>query len=354
MSLRTESPSTPLTSQSGSRPHVGARAWSAGLCAALLVGCGATEPPEPAAWSVTVLAQGGPLHATNGMYFGPDGRLHVVSASSAEVLAVDPESGEVLERWGPEDGVQGPDDIIFGPDGSWYWTEFAFGDVAKARARRDRHRDRLARPRREPHHVLGRRPAVRVAVRARRPPLRARSGRRRGAAPHHRPARPGLRPQRHGLGPGRPAVRSAAVRQRGGAGRRRSRHVRDGLLGIRTVRSRSSSTRSTGCTCSTAGRARCSGSISRPGTGSWSAGPGPAATTWPSMRTTGSSCRATPTASSSRCSDPRRTGRSSRAASASRAAWPGCRRRMAAGGCFSPTGGRCGSWIPSPARRSTW
>ena len=27
--------------------------------------------------------------------------------------------------------MQGPDDIIFGPDGSWYWTEFAFGDVAK-------------------------------------------------------------------------------------------------------------------------------------------------------------------------------------------------------------------------------
>ena len=131
MSLRTESPSTPLTSQSRSFPHVGARAWSVGLAAALLVGCGATDPPEPAAWTVTVLAQGGPLHATNGMYFGPDGRLHVVSASSAEVLALDPESGEVLERWGPEDGVQGPDDIIFGPDGSWYWTEFAFGDVAK-------------------------------------------------------------------------------------------------------------------------------------------------------------------------------------------------------------------------------
>ena len=122
---------TMWTRQSGSALLAGARASSVVLGAALLVGCGATEPPEPAAWTVTVLAQGGPLHATNGMYFGPDGRLHVVSASSAEVLALDPESGEVLERWGPEDGVQGPDDIIFGPDGSWYWTEFAFGDVAK-------------------------------------------------------------------------------------------------------------------------------------------------------------------------------------------------------------------------------
>ncbi len=131
MPLRTEAPSNPWTRQSGSCPYVGSRAWSVGLVAALLVGCAAPDPPEPAAWTVTVLAQGGPLHATNGMYFGPDGRLYVVSASSAEVAAVDPESGEVLERWGPEQGVQGPDDLIFGPDGSLYWTEFAFGDVAK-------------------------------------------------------------------------------------------------------------------------------------------------------------------------------------------------------------------------------
>ena len=131
MPLRTEAPSTPWTRPSGSFPYVGSRAWSVGLVAALLVGCAASDPPEPAAWTVTVLAQGGPLHATNGMYFGPDGRLYVVSASSAEVAAVDPESGEVLERWGPEQGVQGPDDLIFGPDGSLYWTEFAFGDVAK-------------------------------------------------------------------------------------------------------------------------------------------------------------------------------------------------------------------------------
>ena len=105
--------------------------WLVGFGAALLTACAAPDPPEPADWTVTVLAQGSPLHATNGMYFGPDGRLYVVSASSAIVAAVDKESGEVLERWGPELGVQGPDDITFGPDGSAYWTEFAFGDVAR-------------------------------------------------------------------------------------------------------------------------------------------------------------------------------------------------------------------------------
>jgi sugar lactone lactonase YvrE len=85
--------------------------------------------PEEA--TVTVLAQGGPLHGTNGVYFGPDGRLYVASVSSATVAALDPETGVILERWGPEDGVQGPDDLTFGPDGSMFWTDFAFGDVGK-------------------------------------------------------------------------------------------------------------------------------------------------------------------------------------------------------------------------------
>ena len=97
----------------------------------LVVGCGAPEPPEPADATVTVLAQGGPLHATNGLYFGPDGRLYVGSASSAAVAALDPETGEVLERWGPEEGVRGPDDLTLGPDGSVFWTDFGFGEVRR-------------------------------------------------------------------------------------------------------------------------------------------------------------------------------------------------------------------------------
>ena len=120
-----------LTRQSGSPSHVAIRAWIAVCSVALLGGCAAPDAPEPAQWNVRVLAQGSPLHATNGMYFGPDGRLYVVSASSAIVAAFDPESGELLEQWGPGMGVQGPDDITFGPDGSAYWTEFAFGDVGK-------------------------------------------------------------------------------------------------------------------------------------------------------------------------------------------------------------------------------
>ena len=128
MSLPTEAP---LTEQSGPPSRVGARSWSLGLSVTLLIGCAAPEPPEPAEATVTVLARGGPLHGTNGVYFGPDGRLYVASVSSAAVAALDPESGAIVERWGPEEGVKGPDDLTFGPDGSMFWTDFEFGDVGR-------------------------------------------------------------------------------------------------------------------------------------------------------------------------------------------------------------------------------
>ncbi len=99
MSLLAEAP---LTKQSGPPSGVRALSWSLGISVVLVVGCGALEPPEPTEATVTVLAQGGPLHGTNGVYFGPDGRLYVASVSSATVAALDPESGTILERWGPE------------------------------------------------------------------------------------------------------------------------------------------------------------------------------------------------------------------------------------------------------------
>lgn len=106
----------------------------AALPAALLAGCGGPEPappPEPVGGAVTVLAQGGPLHGSNGIMFGPDGRLYVASVVSSEVAAIDPETGEVLDRWGEAEGVNGPDDLAFGPDGSLYWTDIAGGDVGR-------------------------------------------------------------------------------------------------------------------------------------------------------------------------------------------------------------------------------
>ena len=121
----------PLTKQCGRPSRVGGLSWTLGLCVTLLIGCGAPEPSQTTGPTVTVLSQGGPLHGTNGVMFGPDGRLYVASISSPAVVALDPESGAILERWGPEEGVKGPDDVAFGPDGSMFWTDWAFGDVGR-------------------------------------------------------------------------------------------------------------------------------------------------------------------------------------------------------------------------------
>ena len=63
--------------------------------------------------------------------FGPDGRLYVASVSSSVVAVVDPESGAIVDRWGPAEGIGGPDDLAFGPDGSMFWTDIAVGDVGR-------------------------------------------------------------------------------------------------------------------------------------------------------------------------------------------------------------------------------
>ena len=44
---------------------------------------------------------------------------------------MDPETGEILDRLGPNVGVEGPDDLIFGPNGSLYWTSLITGEVGR-------------------------------------------------------------------------------------------------------------------------------------------------------------------------------------------------------------------------------
>ena len=109
-------------------------AGACALAASATFGCGGSAPsapPEAAAPTVTVLAQGGPLHGSNGIYFGPDGNLYIASVVSSRILAIDPQSGAVVDSWGPDDGVHGPDDLTFGADGSMYWTDIAGGEVGK-------------------------------------------------------------------------------------------------------------------------------------------------------------------------------------------------------------------------------
>ena len=81
--------------------------------------------------SVSTLVRGSPLHSANGIHFDAEGRLWVASVFGRELLALDPETGAVLRRYGPEDGVETPDDVAIADDGSVYWTAIFTGEVGR-------------------------------------------------------------------------------------------------------------------------------------------------------------------------------------------------------------------------------
>jgi sugar lactone lactonase YvrE len=59
-----------------------------------------------------------PLWGSNGVAFGPDGRLYVARFLAGQISAVDPATGD-MDVVVPMDGpVQSPDDLAFGADGS--------------------------------------------------------------------------------------------------------------------------------------------------------------------------------------------------------------------------------------------
>jgi sugar lactone lactonase YvrE len=92
----------------------------------------ATVQAEPASRSVVrTVVEGAALRGANGIIFDNRDVLHVAHVDGRQIVAMDPETGEILETFGPEIGVDVPDDLIFGPDGSLYWTTFYFGEVGR-------------------------------------------------------------------------------------------------------------------------------------------------------------------------------------------------------------------------------
>lgn len=69
-----------------------------------------------------VLVTGAHIHSPNGIKVGPDGNLYVASIFEQAILVLDPDTGEILNRLGAEVGVDGPDDLTFGSDGSIYYV----------------------------------------------------------------------------------------------------------------------------------------------------------------------------------------------------------------------------------------
>ncbi len=69
------------------------------------------------------------LWGSNGVAFGPDGRLYVAQFLAGQISAVDPATGDV-DIVVPMDGpVQSPDDLAFGADGSMYIADLVPGRV---------------------------------------------------------------------------------------------------------------------------------------------------------------------------------------------------------------------------------
>ena len=82
-------------------------------------------------WTVRPLVRGTAIQSTNGIDVGPDGNLWIATVFGREIVVVDRHSGAILHRLGPADGVETPDDLVFGPDGLLYWTEPFTGKVGR-------------------------------------------------------------------------------------------------------------------------------------------------------------------------------------------------------------------------------
>lgn len=80
---------------------------------------------------VKEITKGALIKGTNGINFGPDGNLYIACFAGQEIIVMNKQNGKILKRLGPADGVNSPDDLAFGPDGSLYWTDTLIGFVAR-------------------------------------------------------------------------------------------------------------------------------------------------------------------------------------------------------------------------------
>ncbi len=82
-----------------------------------------------ARWEARRLNPPSPLWGSNGVAFGPDGRLYVAQFLAGQISAVDPATGDVEVVVPMDSPVQSPDDLAFGADGSMYIADLVPGRV---------------------------------------------------------------------------------------------------------------------------------------------------------------------------------------------------------------------------------
>jgi sugar lactone lactonase YvrE len=80
--------------------------------------------------SQDVFVQGAPLiGGSNGLFFDAENNLYVAQVLGRAISKINPETGEILEQLGEEEGVFFPDDVAVGPDGTLYWADIFLGTV---------------------------------------------------------------------------------------------------------------------------------------------------------------------------------------------------------------------------------
>ena len=87
------------------------------------------SPTVASGWRLDVVTPPSRLGGSNGMTIGPDGRLYVTQVFFSQITAIDVETGvhDVFSPLGS--GISGPDDAIFGADGTCFATEPMYGRV---------------------------------------------------------------------------------------------------------------------------------------------------------------------------------------------------------------------------------
>jgi len=91
----------------------------------------ASQAQEAGSEAIVLTQRGNAFSMANGLFFDDQDRLYIASVAGREIIVMDPDNGEILDRIGPERGVSNPDDVTIGPDGSIYWTDFITGTVGR-------------------------------------------------------------------------------------------------------------------------------------------------------------------------------------------------------------------------------
>ncbi len=75
------------------------------------------------------LAKGSVPGMSNGIDVGPDGLLYAGSVVEQRINVINKTNGKIVRQI--SDNITGPDDLVFGPDGSLYWTDLLTGEVGR-------------------------------------------------------------------------------------------------------------------------------------------------------------------------------------------------------------------------------